>query len=184
MKEQMDLGLPDKIDIHHFADHIHISRKWFGASTLFLIVFAAFWDIFLFSFYSNMSTESDIFTKLFPLIHVAVGIGITYFAIASCFNKSNIFVSKQTLEINHKPFPWVGNKTLKSYELKQLYTKEKISTSNNSTRVTYEVHAIMNKGKNTKLLSGLESSEQALYIEQEIEKYLQIQDIRVKGEIS
>jgi Tfp pilus assembly PilM family ATPase len=68
-------------------------------------------------------------------------------------------------------------------DLKQLYAKEKVSSSRNGTSITYEVH-VTRSGRNIKLVSGLESSEQAVYIEQEIEKYLNIKDIPVKGELA
>jgi hypothetical protein len=183
MKEPMDIGLPEKLSLQRFPDYIHISRKWFGFQVIFMTVFAVFWNFFLVNFYANMSENADIFARLFPLIHVAVGIGITYYVIAGWFNTSNVVVSKNTIEINHKPVPWFGNKKLKSTELKQLYAKEKVNRNNNGTTVTYEVHAVLNSGNNLKLLSGLETSEQALYIEQEIEKYLNIKNAPVRGEI-
>lgn len=183
MKEHMDIGLPEKIDIKEFPTYIHITRKWFGAQILFLTFFAIFWNVFLFKFYAEFSETVDIWTKLFPLFHVGAGIGISYYAIAGWFNKSNIFVSKATIEISHKPLPWFGNKKLDATELKQLYVKEKINRNRNSTSVTYEVHAILHSQRNIKLLTGLENSEQALYIEQEIEKFLQIENAPVRGEI-
>lgn len=42
---------------------------------------------------------------------------------------------------------------------------------------------ITNSGNDTKLLSGLKTSEQALYVEQEIEKYLGIKNKPVRGEL-
>lgn len=184
MKDHMEIGLPDKIELNEFPDYLHISRTWFGTQIIFMTVFAVFWNIFLVNFYAGMDEQSDIYTKLFPLIHVAVGIGISYYAIAGWFNKSNIFISRETIEINHKPLPWLGNKKLNSSDLKQLYTKEKVSKNRNGTSVTYEIHAILNNGSNTKILSGLENSEQGLYIEQEIEKYLKIENTPVRGAIN
>jgi len=67
-------------------------------------------------------------------------------------------------------------------ELRQLYTKEIISQSKSGSSASYEIHAISTRGRNIKLLRGLDTSEQALYIEQEIEKYLHIEDRPVKGE--
>jgi hypothetical protein len=87
------------------------------------------------------------------------------------------------LEISHKPIPWLGNKRLKSAELKQIYVKEKIKRNNNNTSVTYEVRAILLNGKSIKIISGLPNSEQALYVEQEIERYIGIEDVKVKGEV-
>ena len=183
MTNHIDLGLPEKIELQEYPDYLHISRKWFGWQTVFMTVFAVFWNGFLYNFFNNMGEDTDLFTRIFPLIHVAAGVGISYHAIAGWFNKSNVFVSKEAIEINHKPVPWFGNKKLLSTDLKQLYAKEKISRNNNNTTVTYEVHAILNNGTNTKLLSGLETSEQALYIEQEIEKFLNIKNSPVRGEI-
>ncbi|MEP0355604.1 MAG: hypothetical protein ABJH06_06650 [Paraglaciecola sp.] len=183
MKEHMDLGLPEKLELQEFPDYMRISRKWFSGQVIFMTVFAIFWNGFLWQFYADMGEEADVFSKIFPLIHVAAGIGISYYAIAGWFNKSNVFVSKETIEINHKPIPWFGNKKMKSADLKQIYTKEKVTSGKNGTTVTYEVHAILNSGTNTKLLSGLEASEQALYIEQEIEKYLNIKNSPVRGAV-
>jgi hypothetical protein len=183
MKEQMEVGLPEKLELQKFSDYIHISRKWFGYKIIFMTIFALFWNIFLLNFYANMEKDADVFAKIFPLIHVVVGIGISYYALAGWFNKSNIFVSKERIEINHKPIPWFGHKKIKSSELKQLYSKENVSNNRNNTTVTYEVHAILHNGTNTKLISDLDTSEQALYIEQEIEKYLGIKDSLVKGAI-
>jgi hypothetical protein len=183
MKEQMDLGLPDNMEMQKFDSYIQISRKWFGWQAIFLVVFAIIWNAFLFSFYKDLGKNADTLTKLLPLIHVAAGIGISYYAIASLFNVSTIFVSKDTLEISHKPIPWLGNKRLKSAELKQIYVKEKIKRNNNNTSVTYEVRAILLNGKSIKIISGLPNSEQALYVEQEIERYIGIEDVKVKGEV-
>jgi hypothetical protein len=179
----MDIGLPEKLELNKFPTHIQITRKWFGPSIIFMTFFVIFWNVFLFNFYASMGEDADIFAKLFPLLHVGVGVSLTYYVIAGWFNKSTILVSKSALEINHKPIPWFGNKTLKSTDLKQLYAKEKINRNKNGTSIIYEVHAILRNERNIKLLSGLESSEQALYIEQEIEKFLKIKNVSVRGEI-
>lgn len=183
MEEHMEVGLPDKMALQKFPSYIHISRKWFGLQIIFMTVFAVFWNIFIFRFYVGMDESTDSFAKMLPLLHVVVGVCISYYGLAGWLNKSHIFVSKESIEINHKPMPWFGHKKINATDLKQLYSKEKISNSRNNTTVTYEVHAILSNGTNTKLLGGLESSEQALYIEQEIEKYLNIKDSPVKGAI-
>ena len=183
MSDSMDIGLPDKMDINHYDDYMHITRKWFGWSIIFMTVFAVVWNAFLFGFFINVPSEAGLAAKLFPLIHVTVGIGISYYAVAGWLNKTNIYVSQHALEIQHKPLPWFGNKRLLVKDIKQLYSKEKISHSKNGTSVSYEVRVATNSGKDTKLLSGLETSEQALFIEQEIEKYLGIKNQPVRGEI-
>ena len=48
--------------------------------------------------------------------------------------------------------------------------------------MTYEVHLIDRNYKHAKLVTGLPSSEHALYLEQEIERFLHIADRPVRGE--
>jgi hypothetical protein len=183
MAKRMDLGLPDKLELRNEGSGIEIIRKWFGWKTLFLTVFAVFWDGFLLVWYSfTLPMGLTLFT-LFPLIHVAAGVGITYTALTGWINRTRIRVDQGRISVRHGPLPWLGNKDLDGSTLKQLYSKEKVSRGRNSTSITYEVHAITNTGKNVKLVSGLESSEQALYIEQEIERYFGIEDAPVRGQI-
>jgi hypothetical protein len=148
-----------------------------------------FWCGFLFMWYSMAFAFGSAFGRefafvtLFPLIHVAVGVGITYTALAGWINRTRITVDQGRISVRHGPLPWLGNKDLDGSNVKQLYSKEKVSRGRNSSTTTYEVHALTASGKNEKLLSGLETSEQALYIEQEIERYFRIEDAPVRGQI-
>lgn len=182
MGERIELGLPDKLRLFDHGTYIEIVRKWFGWKIVFITAFAIFWDGFLFMWYSKLDENTELMAFLFPLLHVGVGIGITYYAVAGWFNRTHIYVSGAKIAVRHRPIPWLGNKELDALNLKQLYTKEKVSDSNNGSSVSYDIHAITHSGENIKLVSGLETSEQALYIEQEIEKYLRIEDATVKGE--
>ena len=181
-RDPIELGLPDKVEFYNRGSHIEIVRKWFGWQILFLTAFAVFWNGFLVNWYTRIPEDADLMAVLFPLIHVGVGVGLTYYVVAGWFNRTHILVSHRKLAVQHTPVPWFGNKEISASELQQVYAKEKISHSRNGTTVTYEVHAITHRGRNTKLVGGLESSEQALFIEQEIEKYLSIIDAPVKGE--
>ena len=183
MAEKIDIGLPDKLGLFHHGSHIEIIRKWFGFQIVFATFFAIIWDGFIYNWYSMIGENTDPMAIYFPLLHVAAGIGITYYAIAGWFNQTRITVGRGKLIVRHEPLPWLGNTEIDTLNLKQLHTKEHITRGKNGTYVTYEVHATTHNGKNTKLVSGLDTSEQALYIEQEIEKYLGIKDIPVKGEI-
>lgn len=183
MEKKIELGLPDKLEIFHRGSSMEIVRKWFGWQIVFMTVFAMFWDGFLFIWYSKVGDSEEPMAMYFPLLHIAAGIGLTYYVVAGWLNRTYIRVSCGKIAVRHGPIPWVGNKELEVSNLKQLYAKEELSRSGRGTTATYEVHAITHNGRNIKLVSGLETSEQALYIEQEIEKCLGIEDIPVKGEI-
>jgi hypothetical protein len=181
--ETFEIGLPDKIEFSDHGHYIGIIRKWFGLPIIILTFFVIFWDGFLFFWYSKAIQSQNTMFLLFPLIHVAAGIVLTYTAIAGYINKTYIRVDKSSIAIKDSPLPFFRNKTLNSSDIKQLFSKEKITGGRGGSSVSYEVHAITKDKKRIKLLKGLESSEQALFIEQEIEKFLKIEDKRVKGEI-
>ena len=183
MRQKLELGLPDKLALYHRGSTIEIVRTWFGTRVVMATVFAVFWDGFLLVWYVAAIGNKDTIAILFPLLHVVVGVGITYWAAAGWVNRTQIVVGIGKITVRHGPLPWAGNLELQVGNVKQLYSNEKRSQSDGSTSTAYEVHAITQYGRTIKLVRGLETSQQALYIEQEIEKYLGIEDVPVKGEI-
>lgn len=185
-EEQMDMGLPEGLKVSLEGNELVITRKWFTWIIIFLTFFCVAWDSFLVFWYSMainiQSNGVEIFFILFPIVHVAVGAGLTYYVIASYVNTTIIRVSYERLMVKHGPVPWPGNKTIPCNSIAQLFCKEIISRNKNGVSVTYTVSAILKNNTNIKLVSGLNLHEQALYIEQEIEKYLGIKDRPVKGE--
>ena len=182
MGKRMDLGLPDKLELRNQGAGIEIVRTWFGWQVIVTTAFAVFWNGFLFFWYSMAFATGNAMMTLFPLIHVAVGVGVTYGALAGWVNRTRITVDQGRISVRHGPLPWLGNKDLDGSNLNSSTEREDLPRPR-STSVKYEVHALTTSGKNEKLLSGLETSEQALYIEQEIERYFRIEDAPVRGQI-
>jgi hypothetical protein len=183
-EEGLPIGLPAKFAFHDRGSYIEIIRRWFGPHIIFLTAFVIFWDGFLVFWYCMAVKSQSLMPLIFPLLHVAVGIGLTYYVIAGYLNKTFIKADYMNISIRHRPVPFFGNKTIKSSDVRQLYSKERISHSRSGTSVSFQVQALTHSGKTVKLLSGLETSEQALYIEQQIERFLNIEDKAVRGEIS
>lgn len=182
--QMMDLGLPAGLEMFQEIDGIEIRRRWFSLSTIFLTVFVIFWCGFLVFWYSMALQTRALAMLLFPLIHVAVGVGLAYYVLAGYLNKTYIRVNHSAISICHAPLPSFGNKTIDANDIKQIYVKQHVSHSRRGgTSVTFEVHALTHSQKNLKLLSGLSSDEQALFIEQEIEKFLRIENVPVRGEM-
>ena len=73
---------------------------------------------------------------------------------------------------------------MNSSGIRQLYSKEKTTDNRDTNRISqYELRVITHDKKEVKLLSGLESPKQVLFIEQAIEKFLRIEDKKVNGEV-
>tara|TARA_R110001583_G_scaffold31479_1_gene107633 strand:- start:4175 stop:4765 length:591 start_codon:yes stop_codon:yes gene_type:complete len=174
MSEYLNIGLPPKITINKKYDSIEIIRQWFSYQFL---IFAGFSVLWCYQVVINNMVGGEI--APISIIFLLPGVGIAYYALLGFVNKTYIYVSKTDLKVSHKPLPWIGGSVIQASDIKQLYGREKYQ---NDTK-TYEVHVITHSGEDTKLLSGLDSSEQALYIEQEIEKYLSIKNVPVRGEL-
>ncbi|MBT5229924.1 MAG: hypothetical protein HOM11_06560 [Methylococcales bacterium] len=182
MNNELPVPLPESLDFIQHTDYIEIVRSWYGWHVYLLAFFCLMWDGFLVVWYSNAISEGDLIMFLFPLLHLAAGVGITYYTVATWLNKTYIYVSKTNFVVFHKPLPWFGKCEIPVNDLKQLYVKEKVRHNKNGTSVSYELHAILQSGKNKKLVTGLSDDTQALFIEQAIEQYLDIQNQPVKGE--
>jgi hypothetical protein len=103
--------------------------------------------------------------------------------LAGFFNRTWLEINPQELCIWHGPLPWPGEKRIPISQLKQLYSKSVIKKSSESSSTIFELHCITRDGHTQKLLSNLDSVETALFLEQQIERWLRIDDQPVPGEI-
>lgn len=183
--------LPPSLQIQEGIGRLTLTRKWFTPAILFLAFFCVIWDGFLVVWYgmaifgaSKMGAMS-IVMLLFPLLHVAVGVGLTYFTIASFFNSTVIEVARGSLKVTHGPLPWFGQVDLKVSDLSQIFCEEVRSNSRRSgTSFSYRVNAVLASGNKTRIVDALTDADQALYIEQAIETHLGIEDRRIPGELA
>jgi hypothetical protein len=184
-RDRPEVPLPKGVTVSREGGGLVLSRRWFSAKFLFLIPFCLFWNGFLVVWYGMAAGgNAPLAFLLFPLLHVAVGIGLAWFCLAGILNTTVIRSAGGRLTVRHGPVPWPGNLDLGTAEVKQLWTKEKVSHGKNGTTVTYEVH-LERKGREAKpLLKGLESVEQALFVEQRLERHLRIEDRAMAGEVA
>lgn len=159
-----------------------IARRWFSPKFIFLVFFCAVWDCFLLFWYFVASTEGAIMMMVFPLLHVAVGLGLTYFTVAGFLNTTTVTASSEGLSFRHAPLPWPGNRTIPARDLSQLYCQRHVSRGKNGTHESYSLNAVVRGSHKLKLLSGLSDPDQCLFIEQAVEEHLGIVDLEVGGE--
>lgn len=183
-RERGEVPMPGGMRVEQTAHGMQILRRWFSPAILFLVFFCIAWDGFLVFWYTVAFTQGGPWImKVFPIAHVAVGVGLTYFTIASLFNTTRIEVNRGTLQVRHGPVPWFGGKSMNAGDVKQLYCKEKVSRGKHGYRYTYAVWAALQDGSSAKLASNNMESDQALFIEQQLERALGIKDRAVPGEL-
>ncbi len=189
-KRHMNVPMPAGITIEQQGRQLRITRKWYNYSYIFLAFFCIFWDSFLILWYSMAliaflkNPGSSVIMCLSPIIHVVMGVVLTYSTVAGFLNKTFLEVNDYELSISHAPLPWIGTYKINSAQLEQLYCQEHIRRGKHGIKRTYSVNAIL-KGDNRKvtLLTGFSQPEQVLFIEQEVETHLDITDRHVPGEI-
>ena len=176
--------LPARFNMKKDTFGVRIRWRWFRWSQLFLIFFAMAWDSFLVFWYVAAFTAegAPLIVKIFPLGHVAVGLGITYTALAGLLNTTVLKAEGGKLTVRHFPLPWYPAPTVSQSDLEQLYVTRKTTHSKNGARLTYQLRAVTRDHSGKLLLKGLDELEQALYLEQVLEETLDIRDRRVAGE--
>ena len=198
-KPSADVPVPDRFTVEDDGRELTIRFGWFQWILFFLLFFAIAWDSFLVGWYwmltsgpfggnDGMPGPFKLIFFLFPIAHVAVGVGLTYFVLAGFFNSTVIRVADGMLSVRHGPLPWRGNLDLPTDGIEQIYCQNKLCTSRDedghaSTSRHYEVHAVID-GQKTKLLSGLHEADHALFVEQRLERFLGIKDQAVPGEMT
>lgn len=180
------LSRPSAVTLQQQAGRLTLKRRWLTWKVVPMAFFCVFWDGFLCFWYSIALASPNgpaVMMLLFPLLHVAAGVVLTYTLFANLFNHTTIQVDRERFAVQHDPVPWPGEIKIPVQDLKQLYCKKKVSHGRNSTSVTYTLSAVLRDGTEKKLLTGLESPDVAGFIEQSIEKWLNIPDQRVTGEM-
>ena len=189
-QERINVTPPKSITIQDEGHRLLITRRWFTPVAFFLVFFCIAWNSFLIFWYSMVLSGDGppgfmkVIFIIFPIGHLAVGVGLTYFTIALFVNRTTIEVGQGKLTVRHGPLFWIGNRDLRANGLDQLYCKELVRYGRHGhRRETYQLMAATRTQGHVKLLSGLENADQAISIEQAIERHLEIKDERVAGEM-
>ena len=176
--------LPERFTVDQDHRRLEIHWAWRNPIHVFLAFFSLAWNGFLVVWFSMslLAGPLAILLWLFASVHVLVGVGLGWWAIAGLFNTTTLTVDAMHLRVHHGPIPWPGNLELRTAELDQLYAKQKTTKTKNGVSVSYELRAIV-RGKDRLVVRGLTEDLQALWLEQELEGRLGLIDAPVIGEL-
>jgi hypothetical protein len=177
-----EIPLPKGFQVQQQASSLQIRIRWrkTRSSIVFFTIFTVFWNLFTLPFVLIALAENEWRVMLMISLHVMVGIGMFLYTLALYVNKTYVDVDTHGLTVVSKPInlPFNKNRHLASRDLEQLYVEQYVaSTTNNRPNYAFAVRA-RKKGadKDIRLIKGLKSEDQALYLEHEIEKFLHIED--------
>jgi hypothetical protein len=176
-------GRPKSVVTSDTNGALTVKYRWFSPKYIFLAVFCLFWNGFLVFWYSMAFVSGSRVMLLFPLLHVAAGIGLTYATIAGFVNTTTLRIDGYRLRVTHHPLPWGRGVDLAIGDVQQLFCDERISRGRNGPSYTYNLNAMLRDGSRRKVVSGLDTPELPIFLEQHAEEWMGIRDEAVAGEL-
>lgn len=165
------MPIPEGLDVLRAGDALVIRRSWRNWAVIPLFFFLVFWFGFLGFWYYHAFTarHTSLAMFLFPLIHVAVGLGLAYFAICSLVNQTDVIISTSRLKCGTGPLPWVGNRDIPAEDIRGITVHER---RGNKGAVSYALVYVDAVNKEHTFLSGTPRQEQAGFIAASIREIL------------
>jgi hypothetical protein len=178
---------PEYAVVEEWGSDLSVWYRWADWSVLFMIFFCTFWDGFLVAIYGAAVVSwlngqpVQWVGLLFPLGHLAVGIGITYGTLCHLLNLTWIQLSMQTLTIRHGPIPVWGNQVLDTREVDQFFIAHGTGWRQKG-QASYCLSALLKDGTRLELVTHCDG-DLLLWLEHKLEEKLKITDRAVPGEI-
>lgn len=162
--------IPEKIELLPGMSELTIRRRWRSWRILPLFLFAIAWDSFLVFWYTMALSGKGApwLAIIFPIGHVAVGIGITYFVVASFLNVTDVVLSSSRVRVRTYPLPWHRTRDLNPGEIVDTRVKY---AGRNQTCATYDLRYRTRENRERKLVTGL-SEDEAEYLDFQVRKTL------------
>lgn len=184
-RNRPEVYLPNGIEAYSTPNELNIEVAWKSGLSTFMVLFTIFWNAIVLPF-AVVAILSGSFAMLLAIsVHLIIGVSLLYWLIAGLVNTTTIIVERKNLEITHAPLkiPFYPARLTPTNNINQLYTNRYRNGSvNGQPTYAFAVHVIFNDKQDIRLVTGLKKSQQARYIEQEIERFLQLKDRSVEGE--
>jgi len=183
------VAIPENLRVEELGRDLRISWRWFRWPIIMLVPFCIAWNSFLVGWYS-MAFSGDgppgafkLVFLIFPIGHVAVGLGLLYACLVGILNRTTIEIARNEISVRHGPIPAGRNRTIPVGEIIQLYVKREQNLRNkNSPHGSYPLVAQLASGREVKLLPRNSELDVAQAVEQLVESHLNIEDQSVRGE--
>ncbi len=177
-----DVNRPIGYTIEADGYELHIGYTWRKGSLLFAIIAVAVVDFLIWWWFADAFNHQRTDQALFGLIFLTIGIPATYGLLLMIFNRTDIRIKNNQLTVQNGPLPVWGNRTLEADQIEQVYVREFKHGARNRVRFSYRVQAVLRNQSDMVLIDNLDDPNEGFYIEQQLERYLRIRDVRIAGE--
>jgi hypothetical protein len=180
-----EVPLHPRVTRRNFAQGVELSWKWGEWWMVFFALWLMGWDSFCIGVVGN--GVKSVFhghvegLLVFLIPHVWVGVFLTYGWLAYLLNTTTITCERGAVRVSCSPLPWWGwPKVYPAGSLEQIFVVVQKSQRNN--QATYGLQARSVSGETVKLINYCSDGKMLRYIEQELERQLNIVNEPVSGE--
>jgi hypothetical protein len=177
-------GKPRTMEVTQSGSEMTAEYRWYTRKYIVLALFCIFWDVFLTGWYAATLRRGEGTTALFAVLHVVVGVLVTYLTLAGFVNRTTLRVDRNRITARHHPLPWVGNTELATADVRQMYCEQRVSRGRYGVVYAYDLSALMRDGTRKRLLSNIDTPDIPLFLEQHAEAWVKIADTPVAGEVA
>jgi len=184
-KKPRKMHPPQGFHVETTPEGFSMRWRWFTPAIIGATFFAIVWNAFLVFWYNMLGDFSMdggflwIF-YIFPIGHIAVGIGMAYYALTGWLNTTTARVSEELLEVRSAPIPnFFGDGVMACSDIQQVYVNSR--TTRNG--IVYDVVAKRYGAYEKAVVKGIRQKDFAHYIEQEVEAFLGVENQKVEGEL-
>ncbi len=196
-----NVPLPARWSFEDSGWDVRIQFRWFRGRVFVVGVFAAIWIGFaLMALRSTWDEEGPIMLRLVPILLLLIGAFLVYRVLVAVANRTTIRAQDFDITVRHGPLPFRRGRVIARDAIDQIYSRETKYTRYYRTRPRrshdaararvdlegqrfYSVVVRLKDGNDVHLIGGLETPDQALFLEQKLEKQLNLKDSPVPGEI-
>ncbi|MCP3136828.1 hypothetical protein [Pyxidicoccus xibeiensis] len=177
--------LPSRFQVEEVDGTLRLRWRWVSVHVFSEFIFAAILDAMVaLTVVTYISGDTKLGELLCLSPFAVLAVLLTYRVMMLLLNHTTLEVSRHQLSIRHGPIPGRRDLELKGSQLTQLYGRECVHKGNVGDTLTYDLIARDDKGREVTLLAGLEEVQQVLFLEQQLERRLGIEDTPVEGEVA
>lgn len=170
------------LSVSRSPGRVEVSYRAGWAKTIFLLVFAVFWNGFMVVWFGISLSQGLWEMALFGTLHGLIGLVVAYSALVGLLNTTTVSVRDGRLRVWSAPLPTPGRQDLAADEIGQLFVRSRVVRSKNSVRTVYDLIAETTHGTEVRVVKGLAAPERARVLEAEVERALGVEDRAVPGE--
>lgn len=182
-KEGFPPSRPERIQrIDDLDSGLKLEWRWWSWLAIPLSLFCLIWDGFLVVWYSIAFSQMKpgnlefYFMTLFPLGHVAAGMGMTYYTLALMVNRTTVRIDRGILSVRQGPLQWrsppdVETSEIRGFELEPAWNNYQSQMSGWGSQ--YQL-AIQDRNGTQRVLLRMLPAADARYLAYELAEFLNV----------